>query len=235
MKLGSRSGRSPGWAVAMVALLALLGQTPAPSGEASVAYVKTLLAGFGARGPIRLQSLGWIESLNSRRTKIEASDSRGFRYTAYLTQVGRIWTLHRDAEFAHPRGTKTLPLSDSQIERTVRNWLTATGTHEPTRLASLIQDENGIGHASFPILRNGHPFVSHQRYGFDFRFIVKSREFLELRAMEGPPPVDGTAAKLDRAAALAALQRIYDTEISPETINVRHRLPYPPQPHLLQS
>lgn len=193
------------------------------SGEDAVARVRFLLAGFGVSGRLRLRHLSSSRWSDSGRREVIVADPRGTTYTAYLNRDGRVISLSRGGEGGFPSGGETRSLlGKAALERRMRAWLLAARAPETTRLASLTGDEKGLGRAFFPILRSGHPFVSHPRYGYGFAFVVRTGEFLAFEASENPPLVDPRPPRLDKAGALAALKRIWDTEITPEAINERH-------------
>lgn len=208
-----------------------IAQSPAPkvaplSGQEVVDLVKRLLAGFGVRGRLKLQLLNSSAIAPAADPAIwglVVTDAQGQRYQTYIaSDQGRI-TLYRGSEQeAFQRGGTPHPASDPQTEQKVRLWLAKTGTHEPTRLASLTVDEKGVGKAYFPILRNGYPFISHSHYGYEFTFDAATRKFMSLTALQNPPPVVPGPPRLDKTAALAALKRIWETRVVPETIKTQH-------------
>ena len=207
-----------------IALLLMLAQAASPaSGQGTVDRVKVLLTGFGVRGRLRLQSLYPAPPPGQQGFGgVVMTDARGNKYTAYTDRSDQIVYLIRGREQDSLRGQLPIPLVDRRAERRVRGWLVATETREPTRLASLVYDEKGVGHATFPILRNGYPFVSNPRYGYEFAFAVKTGEFLSFHASENPPSVDSAPARLDKNGALAALKRIWDTQIIPRAQSEHH-------------
>ncbi len=219
--------------VVMLAV-ALLPAATAASGQEAVERVKALLAGFGVPGRVRLQSYGASPRLirpgsngtilqqNGPSASLVVTDAKGNAYTAYFFDSNQSLILHRGPEHGMLGGMKFQSLLGTESERLVRGWLKAVGTKEPTRLTVLTQDETGVGHAFFPILRNGYPFISHPRHGYDFAFRVKTGEFISFESREQTPPVDPAPPKLNKAAALAAFKNYWDTKVTPEAVNVRH-------------
>lgn len=207
---------------AIAFLLLLMPLASLAWGQESVARVKTLLAAFGVKGSLRIQGLGAITSPKVHLTTVEMTDSHGNKYTSYLDQDNRVVLLRRGEERDSLPGMEAHSLVDARQERRLRTWLAATGAGETTRLETLTSDEKGVGHAYFSILRNGYPFVSYPRYGYEFAFVVKTGEFLAFHAYANPPSVASGLPRLDKKGALAALQHIWDTKITPQAINVNH-------------
>jgi len=198
-----------------------------------VERVKALLAGFDVRGRLHLQHLG--SSLlpgDGLLRQVIVTDARGDAYTASLDRQGRVVSILRQRgsgeravfapSIAGPFDRPIDPSRRAAIEQRLRRWSAAAGTREPVRLAPLSVDRNGaVGHAYFAILRNGHPFVSHPRFGYDFTFAAATGAFLSFHAQENPPPVDPRPARLDKTGALAALRRIWDTDVAPQALHQR--------------
>lgn len=215
-------------------VVTLLPAVTAASGQAAVERVKALLSGFGVPGRVRLQSYGTSPRLiqpgsngatlkqNGPSASLVVTDAKGNAYTAYFFDTNQSLILHRGPEHGMLGGMKFQSLFGTESERLARGWLKAVGTQEPTRLAVLTQDETGVGHAFFPILRNGYPFISRPRHGYDFAFRVKTGEFIAFQSYEQTPPVDASPPKLDKPAALAAFKKYWDTQVTPEAVNVRH-------------
>lgn len=199
----------------LLALAVMAQATAGMSGQAAVDRVKSLLKGFDVPGPIRLEGLGTIEGPAASLWHVTVKDSKKQSYEAYLETHGKSTYLFRGQERDNFGGMTSKPLDDPAYQALVARWLRATKTQEPTRLEPLTGDEKGRGKATFRLLRNGHPFVSYKRFEYVFTFSTPGREFLSYRATEQPPPVSGASPKLDKAGALAALQRIWDTEVAP--------------------
>ena len=215
-------------------VMTLLPAATAASGQEAVERVKALLSGFGVPGRVRLQSYGTsprpplpssngaLLQQNGPSTGLVVTDAKGNAYTAYFFDRDRSLILHRGPEHGMLGGMKFQSLLGTESERLVRRWIKAVGTKEPTRLAVLTQDETGVGHAFFPILRNGYPFVSRPRHGYDFAFRVRTGEFIAFQSYEQTPPTDSAPPKLNKPAALAAFKTYWDTQVTPEAVNVRH-------------
>jgi len=201
--------------------------TSAITAQAAADEVKRLLTEFGVKGPLRLESLGPVTRPPSREPvlwMVTISAPKSQLYKAYIRPDGQSLGLFRGSESESFGGMSPRRLADVKTEKTVRTWMARIGTKETTRLAMLTVDEKGVGHAYFPILRNGHPFVSHSHYGYDFTFTASTQELLSFKASANPPPVISGRPMLDKDAALAALKQIWDTEIAPNAINVHHFL-----------
>jgi len=204
--------------------LLILSQIEGPiSGQMAMDRVKSALKAFGVHGSLRLQELSSV-TVSDKPVLLHVvfSNPPGGNYEAYVHTEGRSFQLWHGSERASLNGLKSSPLPNQKYEQLTRKWLASVAANETTQLKSMTVDENGNGRAYFAILRNGYPFVSHPRYGYEFVFKVSSGEFVAFRGDQKPPETDPTPPKLDEAGALAALKRIWDTEITPEAINVHH-------------
>ncbi len=201
-------------------LALLCGGASMAHGQEAVTQVKTLLTGFGVKGPIRLQRFGTISRPGNAMTSVEVTDGEGHPYTAYLQEDGA--SIHIQRTDARPSGWSPIPLPGSQTLKRARGWLAASGAREISEIPQAAGYGKGVVRLRFPILRNGHPFVSFPHYGYDFTFNEKSGAFLAYDAQTKLPPVSPIPAKLDRAGALTALKTIWDTRITPHAIRDLH-------------
>ena len=195
-------------------------------GQEAVTQVKSLLTGFGVKGPIRLQRFGsvsrpgTVSQPGSAMTAVEVTDREGHPYSAYLQEDGS--SIHIERTDSRPSGWSPVPLPDGETLKRARRWLAVTGAKDTAEMPQAAGSDKGAVRLHFPILRNGHPFVSFPHYGYDFAFDDKSGAFLTYDARTKLPPVSPTPAKLDRAGALAALKTIWDTKITPHAIREMH-------------
>jgi hypothetical protein len=189
-------------------------------GQEAVKQVKTLLTGFGVKGPIRLQRFGTVSRPGSALTAVEVTDREGHPYSAYLAGDGSSIQIERTD--SRPAGWRPIPLPNGPTLKRARGWLATAGAREAAQIPQAAVGDKGAVRLHFPILRNGHPFVSFPRYGYDFAFDDKSGAFLAYDAHTKLPPVSPAPAKLDRAGALAALKTIWDTKITPHAIQEMH-------------
>src|SRR5262249_22455610 len=157
------------------------------------------LRGFGVPGPIRLNTMGPIDSPRSRLWHVTLFDAKKRLYNAYLTPDGRFTHVFRGSEQSHLGHGKPNPLEGARFSETATAWLKHSGCKEQVRLDPPNVDVNGYGRATFRILRTGLPFVSLSHYKYVFGFSVPGRKFLSFRANKGPPPVNAATPKLDKA------------------------------------
>jgi hypothetical protein len=191
------------------------------SGQDVMDRAKALLSKFDVPGPVRLHTLGEITPGTVSPWRAELVAKNGFSYTLYLSADGSWTSLQRS--YAGHGGAKQTNALGMPSERVVQRWMGRVGTKEPIRLDLLTTGADGVGHAWFAILRNGYPFVSHGRYGYEFAFLTPRSEFLSYVARENPPPVDPRPPAIKgQAGALAALKRIWDTEIAPKAKRERN-------------
>jgi hypothetical protein len=189
--------------------------------------VKTLLTGFGLPQPLRIQGVGPVTHPPSQEPiswQVLLTDGRSRKYEAYLAPDESRITIVQAPEGKVGRfGIKESAVADAAQIKRIQRWMTKVKTDEPTRLEPITQDENGVCRAVVSILRNGYPFVSHNRYGYRFVFSPTTGDLYRFEALQNPPPVDPTPPKLkDKQAALSALKEIWDNEVTPHAINVLH-------------
>lgn len=220
--------------VAILAAILTLGSddaraqsTPVTTESAAGARVERLLTALGVPGPLRRLRVQGDGSLRPdgtvRHWEVSVlSGGNGELYEASLTADGGRTEIHRYGA-DHGLFLEWTPKpADARQQERARALLAAVGTREPTRTEYVSRTHRGDVAAFFPILRHGHPFIAGTRYGYRFVFDAGTGEFLRFAAVEAPPPVAAAPPgkpKVDRAAALAVLKRVFDAELRPAAMS----------------
>lgn len=146
------------------------------SEDAAVKRVATLLRVFGVKTLLAKRSAWRVVSDGSetRPTSWEiviGGEKPAERFEAYVVADGSMTTIYRGSQGAVSRVANTgsgtlLPVLPRQVAM-ASALLEAVAPREPTRLRSLTVNRNGIARAYYSIYRNGYPFVSHSRFGYN--------------------------------------------------------------------
>jgi hypothetical protein len=188
----------------------LLTQSSRPEGaETVIAQMKAVLAMVGEEGPFRVQVVDTQQSSTGTRWYVKLSGHSDETYTGWLGGSRKEVTLWRGDERSIYLGSEIKAPSNPKAHARAESWARRIAGRAPLRFISERQDQKGKADFFFAILRNGYPFVSRPRFGYDITMSIADGRFIAVFGNEQPPKVDDIPAKLDKKAALAAFDKVF--------------------------